>query len=182
MHLGRVGEMSLAVARKRCDDVRGKAREGIDPKADAPSNSDSFKAAVESYIINEQKNKNENKSAEQTKGVMLRSCADWHARPVATIRYQQIEKLLWLIRDGDTEKGLKPRPYLANRLYTHLKAFFGWYAKRNQTISPMLNVDKPWTKEKRRERDWFKKAEGDNAIKSLVATLPTRSVEPRAVT
>ena len=167
LHLGRVGEMSLAVARKLCNDARGAAREGIDPKADAASNSDSFKAAVESYIKHEQQGKNENKSAEQTQAVMLRNCADWHARPVATIRYQQIEQLLWLIRDGDTENGLKPRPYLANRLYTHLKAFFGWYAKRNQTVSPMLNVDKPWTKEKRRERDWFKKREGDKAIKAL---------------
>ena len=80
-----------------------------DPKSDAPGNSDSFKAAVESYIKHEQIGKR-NKSAEQTQAVMLRNCADWHTRPVTTIRYPEIEKLLWLVRDGDSENGLKPRP------------------------------------------------------------------------
>jgi integrase len=168
MHLGRVVEMSLAQARELCNDARGKARRGEDPKSDAPGNSDSFSAAVESYIKHEQIGRHGNKSAEQTKAVMLRNCAEWHSHPITTIRYPEIEKLLWLVRDGDSENGLKPRPYLANRLYSHLKAFFAWCARRGVVkVSPMHDMERPWDKGKRRERDWFKKGEGDNAIRAL---------------
>ena len=56
---------------------------------------------------------------------MLYNCAEWLHRPVATIRYQEIDRLLTMIRDGDGDR-LKPRRATANRLYAHLKDFFAW--------------------------------------------------------
>ncbi len=49
--------------------------------------------------------------------VLLADCEDWWTRPVATIRPPEIQKQLELVRDGDEDLGLKPRPYLANLLY-----------------------------------------------------------------
>src|SRR5688572_12530379 len=72
MHLGRVGELSLADARKRCEEARAAARRSEDPKSDAPTNSETFTATVQSYIKHEQIGRQGNKSAEQTKAVILR--------------------------------------------------------------------------------------------------------------
>ena len=50
-------------------------------------------------------------------------------------------------RDGDKTKDLKPRPYLANRLYSHLKDFFTWCARPNTgsiKMSPMIGVELPF--------------------------------------
>ena len=71
------------------------------------------------------------------------NCAEWLTRPVATIRYQEIDRMLSKIRDGDGED-LKPRPPTANRLYAHLKDFFSW-AERKERIkkSPMLGMELP---------------------------------------
>jgi hypothetical protein len=166
-HLGRVGEMTLEEARALTWQARAKAKEGLNPKADDPNKSDTFKAAVESYIKHEQIGRQGNKSALETQKVMLNNCAEWHGRPVATIRYQEIEKLLWIIRDGDGNK-LKPRPPMANRLYAHLKDFFGWCVRRQTIkISPMTDMEPPAPKAKRRDRDWFKKEAADDAIKAL---------------
>jgi hypothetical protein len=49
-HLGRVGEMSLDEARQLCRDDRRDARKGIDPRADGPLKSDSYKSAVDDYV------------------------------------------------------------------------------------------------------------------------------------
>jgi integrase len=164
--LGRVGEMSLAKARELTRKARGEAREGIDPRADDVRKSDAFEAAIEDYIKHEQIGRHGNKSANETKGVMLASTKDWHRRPVATIRYQEVEKLLQVIRDGDD--GLKARPYLANRLYSHLKDFFSWCVRSKKIgASPMTDMERPWDGAKRRERPWFKKAAGDQAITAL---------------
>jgi integrase len=171
-HLGRVGEMTLAKARELTLKARGDAREGIDPRADDATKSDNFKTAIESYIQHEQIGKRNNRSAHATKSIMLSSCAEWHDRPIATIRPGEIEKLLWSMRDGDVGKELKPRPYMVNRLYSHLKHFFGWCARPNGPIksSPMTNMEKPWNGAKPGERDWFKKQAADHAIKALWKT------------
>jgi integrase len=168
MHIGRVGEMTLADARKRCRDARALAKQGIDPRANDPTKTDSFKVAVETFIKHEQIGRLKNKSAEKTQAVMLNDTKEWHERPIATIRYQEIEHLLWIVRDGDTDQELRPRPYLANRLFSHLKDFCGWCARRG-TIksSPMNDMEKPWNGAKSRERDWFKKTAADTAIRSL---------------
>ena len=168
MHLGRVGEMSLQEARRRCRDARDAATHGEDPTANAPTHSDNFKDAVDAYIKHEQIGKRENKSANETGAVMLSSCAEWHSRPVATIRYGEIDSLLQTIRDGDTDKNLKPRPYLANRVFSHLKDFFGWCVRSKRiTTSPMSDMERPWEGEKPRDRNWFKGEAADKAIKAL---------------
>ncbi len=170
LHLGRVGEMTLAAARNKCREVRRIASEGNDPTADAPAHSDSFKAAVESYIKHEQIGSRERLSASETQAVMLNNCADWHSRPVATIRAKEIGDLLKAVRDGDAEHGVKPRRYLANRLHSHLKDFFAWCTQSENALlkqSPMADMKQPWKGAKPRERDWFKKQAADRAIKSL---------------
>jgi integrase len=100
--------------------------------------------------------------------VILSSCAAWTSRPVATIRFQEVQQLLWLVRDGDPEQALKPRPYLANRLHSHLRALFNWCVRTKAiAVSPMQDMQRPWSGAKRRERQWFAKAAGDEAIKTL---------------
>jgi integrase len=166
--LGRVGEMSLAEARELTRKARGDARKGIDPRADDVRKSDAFEAAIEDYIKHEQIGRHQNKSAGKTQKVILFNTKDWQRRPVATIRYQEVEKLLQVIRDGDDAKGLKPRPYLANRLYSHLKDFFGWCVRSKKIgSSPITDMERPWDGAKRRERPWFKKVLGDQAITAL---------------
>jgi len=169
-HLGKVNEMTLEQARAKTGETQEKAKQGIDPNADDPTKSDSFKAALEDYIKHKQIGDKGNKSALETQKVMLTSCADWHVRPVASIRPNEIERLLWLVRDGDAAKGLKARPYLANRLYSHLKDFFSWCARPTgsiKTTSPMIGMRKPWGGAKPRDRVWFKGKAGDEAIRGV---------------
>jgi integrase len=187
-HLGRVGEMSLADARKLCRQDRDNALKGIDPKAGDPSMSDNFAAAVADYIEREQRGRRKNAGADEAKRMLLKNYHDkfrrpatttgehdtkghesaWHHRPIGTIRPQEIMKLLEFVRDGDMEHS--PRPYLSNALYGHLKVFFGWCAKPGigkLVTNPMVGIDKPWKGAKPREREWFKKEAGDKAITAL---------------
>jgi integrase len=168
LHLGRLGELTLAEARDRCGDARRKARNSVDPKGGAADHSDSFKAKVEDYIQHEQIGRRKNKSAAKTQALMLAACKDWLPRSVATISFREIDKLLLTIRDGDEAQGLKPRGPLANRLHSHLKDFFGW-CKRNRAIerNEMEGMAKPLDEMESRDRPWFKKDAADAAIKSL---------------
>ena len=91
----------------------------------------------------------------------------WHGRPIGTIRTSEIIAQLELLRDGDAEEGLRPRPYLANRTFGALRAFFTWASKTGidkVATNPMLGVDKPWSGAKRRTRPWFAGEEADKAI------------------
>jgi integrase len=167
-HIGRVGEISLADARKLALEARGMARKGEDPRAGEANQSDNFQMAVQLYIEHEQIGRNKNKSALETQKLMLACCDGWLTRPVATIRYQEIDALLELMRDGNAE--LKPRPYQANRLYSHLKDFFSWCVRKKKiTTSPMADMRKPFAKPEGRKRDWFKGKPADKAITSLWA-------------
>jgi len=170
MHLGRVGEMSLAKARARTREARWRAREGEDPRADASVHSDSFRAAVESFTRHESVGRRLNRSAQQSQSVVFFNCPQWLNRPIATIRSREIEHLLWTIRDGDGDR--KARPYVANRLYSHLKGFFAWCARPGGPLkaSPMTGMARPWSGAKPRSREWFKNAAGDDAIKVLWQT------------
>src|SRR5262245_13056703 len=173
-HLGRVGDggMTLAEARKLCRQDREKARQGIDPRSDDPSKSDSYASAVNDYVDRVQIGQERNVRAEDCRQVLLNNCKEWWPRPVATIRATEIQRLLELIRDGDEKSGAKPRPYLANLLYARMKPFFAWCAKPQigkLKLSPMLGLDQPFASAKRRERVWFKKAGADEAIKTLWA-------------
>jgi integrase len=173
-HLGRVGEMTLEQARQLTRKARGDARQGLDPRADDPSKADSFESAVERYIEDRQKARKGNKSADETKAVMLNNCKDWLPRSVATIRGAEVDHLLLSIRKGsegsETKKPTKPRPYLANRLYSHLKDFFSWAARPNIgfiKVSPMVGVELPFDKAAPRNLSWFKNDAADAAIKAL---------------
>jgi integrase len=167
-HIGRVGEVTLEDARRIALESRGMARKGEDPRAGEANKSDNFKVAVEDYIQHEQIGRRKNKSALETQKVMLTSCEGWRTRPVATIRYQEIDALLELTRDGNSE--LQPRPYIANRLYSHLKDFFGWCVRKKKiSTSPMSDMVKPFAKEQGRKREWFKGKPGDKAVTSLWA-------------
>jgi integrase len=165
-HIGRVGEITLEAARKIALESRGMAVRGEDPRAGEANNSDVFQAAVDDYIKHEQEGRNANRSAQETKKVMLASCKDWLTRPVATIRFGEVDALLELMRDGNSE--LKPRPYMANRLFSHLRDFFGWCVRKKKiSTSPMTDMEKPFAKPTRRTRDWFKGKPADKAIKAL---------------
>ena len=183
LNLGRVGEITLEEARARTMKARADAEKGIDPRADDPKRSDEFAVAVADYIKLHQIGKLGNKSATETEKVMLKSCPEeWHQRPVGTIRSQEVEDLLCLIRDGDAKKGLKRRRYLSLRLHAHLKDFFAWCVRRKTIkISPMLDMARPWKGAKPRDRIWFKKEPGDEAIISLWSLTPLKSVKRRNV-
>jgi integrase len=155
MHLGRVGEMSLADARKRTQAARAKSREGFDPKAADVRQSDDFKSAVEDYVQRWQKGKRNNATADEVERILLKACAAWHHRPVATIRLQEIDNLLNTIRAGDKATGLKAHGYLANKVHALLRTFFAWCAKAQIgkiKASPMIDLERPYDGMKRRER------------------------------
>jgi len=190
-HLGRVGEMELDEARRLCRLDRGNARNGIDPKADDPTRSISYEAAVEDYVTREEigRKNNSASTADEAKRMLLKlshptqrgADADktkhpWLPRPVASIRPQEIQRELELIRDGirhpddPTKYLVEPHPYIANALFGRLRSFFAWCGRptiAKVKTSPMVGIEKPWSGAKPRDRDWFKKAAGDNAIKML---------------
>ena len=164
MNLGRVGEMTLAEARERATAARKRAREGIDPKGDDVTKSADFKTAVEDYVRHWQIGKRGNATADEVRRILLKACSDWHQRPVATIRAQEIDALLCAIRDGDGNSS-KPRPYLANKVHGLLRTFFAWCAKPaigKLKTSPMIGLDKPFDGEKPRERSF-----NDGEIKAI---------------
>jgi integrase len=153
MHLGRVGELSLADARKRAMAARQKSREGFDPKGDDVTRSADFKGAVEDYVRHWQVGKRGNATAHECQRILLKACADWHHRPVGTIRVQEIDKLLCSIRDGSDN--VKGRPYQANKVHALLHTFFAWCAKPEigkVKISPMTGLEKPFDGEQERNR------------------------------
>jgi integrase len=176
VNIGRVGELvpgdseaEIEKARLRCRQARSKAKRGEDPRAGDASSSGSFETMLNDWTKHHQLAKRGNTSADETRTVLGTVCADWLALPIATIRPQQIEKLLWRIRDGDGDK--RARPYLANRVHAHLKGLFAWCACKGGplTESPMAGMEKPWDKEKPRDLPWFKGAEADKAIKAIWA-------------
>ena len=98
--LGRVGEMRLEEARSAALAARRLAYENKDPNADDPSRSDAFESVFENYIREEQVGRKKNKSAAETRSVVLFNCAEFKPRAVATITYREISQLLAAIRDG----------------------------------------------------------------------------------
>jgi integrase len=169
-HLGRVGEMTLGEAREQCRLDRRLAREGKDPRADDPTTSDTYEAAVKDYVDREQIGHLRRVKAKEAYRTLLNDCEDWKVRPLATIRGTEIQHLLDRVRDGDERRGLKPRPYLANLLHARLNSFFTWCVKPGIgkiKVSPMVGIDKPFTGAKPRELPWFKGAAADQVIKQL---------------
>lgn len=149
--LDRVGIITLEDARKRCLADQKAAREGTDPKRDEPTRSDAFEAVVNEYIDREQIGRKRNATAEEARRILLKDCADWKLRPIATIRFGEVDALLEKIRDGDAEQ--RGRPYLAVKLWGHLGSLFRWCVRKQKLDkSPMDAVDKPWENAKPRER------------------------------
>jgi integrase len=168
-HLGRVGEMTLADARKQCADDRANARKGIDPKGEH-TKADAYAALVEEYIKRVQIGAKGNVSHAETRRLLLKDTAEWERRAIATITAPEIQRLLEHVRDGDSESGTKGRPYLSNKLHALMSSFFNWCSKPaigKLKVSPMLGVDKPWNGEKGRDRPWFRGSAADDAIKAL---------------
>jgi len=173
MNLGRVGEVSLAKARKRTEEVRGMSNPRDpdtppqDPRANDPGKSDNFRPLVEDYTRHVQVGDKGNLAAHETQAVILSRTQEWHSRPVATIRPGEIEKLLWRVRDGDDDR--RPAPYMANRLHAHLKHFFDWAARSSGPLkaSPMVGLKKPWSREQPREREWFRGKSADDMIRAV---------------
>jgi hypothetical protein len=162
VHLGRVGEMDLAQARNRCSEARKLARAGTDPTAGDPAKSGTFETVFKDWISREQLGRRKNKSALLAQSFVLQSCAALRGRPVATIQYSEIEKLLDQIRDGDGDKQ-KPRPAAAVRIFAHLRDFFRWCGRRDGpvAISPMQGMPPP-TKPSGRTRVY-----SDDEIKAI---------------
>jgi hypothetical protein len=164
--LGRVGVMTLQEARDATRDAQRVASRGEDPTGNDPSKSDKFTACIDDYIKREQIGRSRNKSAGQTKQVVLSMCKDWSGRAVGSIRRKEVKDLLTAIRDGDADT--KPRPYLANRLHNHLRHFFGWCVDDEKiSASPMAGLKPPVQQLKGRDRAWFKKEAADDAIRAI---------------
>jgi integrase len=171
-HLGRVREITLDKARELCANDRTLAKQGIDPKGNG-TKSDGYKELVVEYVKHEVVGRRNNASYQETQRMLLKDCAEWHMRPVATILPTEVQALLNRVRDGNKDEGLKARPYLANKLHNRLSMFFDWCAKPQNgqriKVSPMLGIEKPWNGEKRRVREWFKGQPGDEAIRAIWA-------------
>jgi integrase len=146
IHLGRVGEMPLAEARRSCGEARNLARQGKDPRAGDPAKSGSFQNVLKDWVQREQLGRRKNKSALKTQSFLLSSCAALLERPVAAIQFSEIEKLLDSIRDGDGA-GQEPRPAAAIRIFAHLRDFFNWCSRREGPVqrSPMEGMPRPAT-------------------------------------
>jgi integrase len=145
--LGRVGVMTLQEAREACRQDQRKAWQGHDPRGDSLTSSAAFKSAVEDYVKRVLIGKKENVTAHEARRAILKACEAWYDRTLATIRPEEIQELLELLFTGDADKGIRPKRYMANAVYSYLKPFFAWCAKpgiNKLSVSPMLGIDKPW--------------------------------------
>jgi integrase len=168
--------------RAQCREDRKRAQQRIDPRESDPSKSDSY---ANEYVRRELAGRKRDVISVQTiaeaKRALLKLSQEashgrelpphpWHARPIGAITAREIVRELELLRDGDEDKGLKPRRYLANACFKYLRTFFAWAAKPTNgkvTVNPMLGIDKPWTGAKPRDLPWFSGPAGDVAIRAI---------------
>lgn len=156
---------SLNEARKEADLWRRKIdrgethplaeRRGRAEAVKASREAETFREAFEEYIEHEAKGRKGNTTADDVKRSVLKHCKIWEHRPVAEIEAPKIGKLLRKVRDGSSEKKIDPRPYMANRLFAYLNAFFRWCAKpdvKKVSVSPMMGMTRPWDGEEVRDR------------------------------
>lgn len=168
-------DWSVAAARKEAGDWRKKIdrgethplaeRRGRREAAKANRAAETFKEAVEDYIKREQEGRRQNATAQEVKRALLASCSEWHDLPVASLAPRDVRAHLEEIRDGDDKRKIKPRPYLANRLYAYLRTFFAWCAEPGidkVVQSPMTGLRRPWDGEETRDRVF-----SDDEIKAL---------------
>ena len=145
--LGSADELDLAGARKAAREVLRRAKAGQDPRQEDPTTTLFLGNCIEDYV-NMRLKARELVSAERVRRELKTECQGLLQRPVASIQYFELEKLLAEVK--------KKRPYSANNLHANLSGLFTW-ARKSRRIkkSPMDDMELP-TKPKRRERDWFK--------------------------
>ncbi|WP_022727197.1 tyrosine-type recombinase/integrase [Fodinicurvata sediminis] len=183
--IARCDEMVPDRAREIARDMLEKVRRGEDPAAarqttrSAPAG-ETFPQAVEDYITREQKGRKGNATADEVRRTLLAEGKPWKKRTLQEITAADIRKRLEQIRDGDPEKKLKPRPYLANRTFSYLQTFFSWCAEpgiEKVPASPMLGLRRPWDGEESRDRVFT-----DDEIRALWRTANEMAADPRMPT
>lgn len=108
----------------------------------------SYVAVVEEYVSKYQVGKKANRTANETRRLLLVNCAAWKERPIADITRRDVHALL----DGIMTAG---KGYSANRTYAALKTLFRWCASRDVVASdPMQGVQRPFDGERPRDRSW----------------------------
>lgn len=163
--LGRIEDIGLDEARRRCADARRLAKDGLDPLAGDPKRTLAFKALFEQFTKDQRA---ENfVSADATETFVLNSCKPWHHRPVGTITWPEIKAVLSTKRDT--------APQAANRLHRSLARFFKWLVVNqiNKT-SPMYGQPEPARaiSQESREFAWIPSDNpqvSDDAIKAIWA-------------
>lgn len=128
-------------------------RRGRHDAVKAARDAETFRQAVADYITHEQKGRKGNVTAGEVERAILKGCAEWLDHPVADVTAKDIGNLLRQIRDGKGK--VKPKPYMANRLYAYLKTFFAWCASpdvQKIAASPMTGMKRPWEGEEVRDR------------------------------
>jgi len=155
--------LSLTDARAHAREALEDVEAGIDPKAkrdaakaeaQAAPEPETYRQAVEDYVERYQRGERQNATADEVRRVLLKEGenAGWLGRPIASIEARELRRHLEAVRDGRNDKA---RPYLANRLYAYLRAFFRWCAEPGidkVERSPMEGLRRPWDGEASRER------------------------------
>lgn len=138
------------------DEAADPAREAMAVEAEAPTRDDGFRAAVEKYHQTYQLAKKANRTADRVQAILLKHCAGWSSKAVADITKRDIHDVL----DGLMAA---KKPYMANRVHSHLRTFFKWCVGRDFVDhSPMEGIDKPFDGEKPRERHY-----SDDELKAI---------------
>lgn len=180
MTLGRVEALTLDEARDLAREAIRKAAKGECPQGKAQaederqgtagqlSSESSFKRCVAEWVQLEQRIRKENAEASTvaTERFFLNSCQPWHDRTIGSITKDEVKALLRGKIKTDKAGKITGR-YAARRLFAHLKTLFRWLAKEIKLANPMLDVDSPIKKPKRRERSWFEGRQGDEVIRNL---------------
>ena len=119
-------------------------RRGRDDAVKAARGAETFREAVADYIEHEQKGRKGNATADEVERAITKDCAAWLDRPVKDITAAEIGNLLRQIRDGKGKE--PPKPYMANRLFSYLRAFLMWCSTpdvQKVAASPMVGMRKP---------------------------------------
>ena len=134
--LGVYPGLSIKLAHDRARELRGAVERGEDPWADKKVEErerelNGFESCVAKYI----ESKGDQKSAPATKRILERLAVPvFRERPVKEVTRRDINDLLDRLK--------KKTPYQANLLRAHLRALFGWLAKRDAVlVNPVIGVD-----------------------------------------
>lgn len=166
--LGAYPALSLDDAREAWGQDRKMLRDGVDPKAAHEqrvaeaaaerATTRTFAQAVGEYHEHYLTGEAGVSGADDVRDRLLRECATWKKRPVASITAQEVGRLLRSVRDaehvGRHGQVFEGRPVLANRLHANLGTFFKWCCRPDVGAvieSPVANVPRPYRGEEARE-------------------------------